>query len=98
MYDIETGHELWAIRATAVRDFHFPVPAISPDGRMALVGLMPIKEITAIGLVSSQDGRILQRLPAPGASFSTGFVRDGQAVWTHADGVTAIYELRASAP
>ena len=98
MFDIGTGEELWSIRATAVRDFHFPVPAFSSDGRMALVGLMPTEEITAIGLVSSQDGRILQRLPAPGASFSMGFVRGGRTVWTHANGVTALYELRANTP
>jgi hypothetical protein len=94
MYDIETGQESWSIRATAVRDFHFPVPAISPDGRMALVGLMPAKEIPAIGLVSMQDGRILQRLPAPGASYSMGFVQSGKSVWTHYFGVTALYEMR----
>jgi len=96
MYDIETGQELWTIRATAVRDFHFPVPAISPDGRMALVGLMPLEEIPAIGLVSMQDGRIIQRLAAPGPSYSMGFVQGGRSVWTHYFGVTALYELRAT--
>ena len=94
MHEIETGQELWTIRATAVRDFHFPAPAISPDGRMALVGLMPAKEMPAIGLVSMQDGRILQRLPAPGASYSMGFVQGGRSVWTHYFGVTALYEMR----
>ena len=94
MHAIETGQQLWTIRATAVRDFQLPQPAISPDGRAALVGLMPAEEIAAIGLVSMQDGKILQTLPAPGASYSMGFVKGGRSVWTHADGVTALYELR----
>jgi hypothetical protein len=94
MYDPETGRELWTIRATAVRDFHFPIPAMSPDGRMALVGLMPAEEIPTIGLVSMQDGTIIQRLPAPGPSCSMGFVQGGRSVWTHYFGVTALYGLR----
>src|SRR5581483_5201688 len=40
LHDVESGRALWTMRATAVHDFGFPVPSISPDGRTALVGLM----------------------------------------------------------
>jgi hypothetical protein len=96
LHDIGTGRELWTIRATAVHDFQFPAPVLSPDGRMALVGLMPTEGIPPIGLVSTQDGKVLQKLPAPGGRYAIGFARGGQIVWTHANGLTAFYELRGS--
>jgi hypothetical protein len=98
LHDVETGRELWTIRATAVRHFAFPAPAISPDGRTALVGLMPTEGVPPIGLISMQDGTILQTLPAPGGPYAMGFACGGRTVWTHAIGLTALYDVRAGAP
>ena len=98
LHDVETGRELWTMRATAVRDFGFPAPSISPDGRTALVGLMPTEGIPPIGLLSAQDCKILQTLPAPGGAYAMGFTRGGRAVWTNAEGLTALYEFHAGAP
>jgi hypothetical protein len=98
LHDVDTGRELWTMRATAVHDFGFPAPSISPDGRTALVGLMPTEGIPPIGLISAQDGKILQTLPAPGRTYAMGFARGGRAVWTNADELTALYEFRANVP
>jgi len=66
LHDVDTGRELWTMRATAVRDFGFPAPSICP----ALVGLMPTVGRPSIGFISTQDGRVLQTLPAPGAPYA----------------------------
>jgi hypothetical protein len=106
LHDLATGRELWAIRATAVNDHEFPMPAISPDGRYALIGLMPrppsaemaqISSAThaSIALIAMDDGSIVQTFPAPGGDYAMGFVRGGRAVWAHAYGLTALYDLRA---
>jgi hypothetical protein len=105
LHDLATGRELWAIRATAVNDFEFPTSAISPDGRYALIGLMPgplsagkvniAGAIEAsIALVAMDNGAIVQTFPAPGPAYAMGFARGGRTVWAHAYGLTALYDLR----
>jgi WD40 repeat protein len=93
LHDLDTGRALWSIRATATRDHEFPAPAISEDGRYALVGLMPRDDSVQIALIAMNDGRIVQTLPAPGGAYTMGFARGGRTVWTHAYGVTALYNL-----
>ena len=101
LHDLETGRELWTIRATATNDYEFPMPAISQDGRYALVGLMPERTNVRIALVSMDDGKVVQTIPVPGGIYVTGsygayamgFARDGRTVWTSALGLTALYDL-----
>jgi hypothetical protein len=101
LHDLTTGQALWTIRATAVDDYEFPTPAISQDGRYALVGLMPQRTNPQIALVSMDDGTVVQTFPVPGGiyvtgSYAMGFVRGGRAVWTSALGLTALYELASA--
>jgi hypothetical protein len=94
MHDVATGRLLWSIRATVTEDYAFPTPAISPDVRFALVGLVPDGALPHIALVRLEDGSIVQTIPAPGGDYAMGFARAGLSVWTHAYGLTALYDVQ----
>jgi hypothetical protein len=94
LHDLETGRLLWSIRATVTADYKFPTPAISPDARFALVGLVPDGGRPQIALVKLEDGTIVQTIPAPGGDYTMGFARAGLSVWTHAYGLTALYDVQ----
>jgi hypothetical protein len=96
VHDLDTGRALWTIRATATADYEFPTPAISQNGRYALVGLMPTDARPLIALVFMDDGKIVQTFPAPGGDYAMGFMRGGRGVWTHAYGLTALYDLNVN--
>jgi hypothetical protein len=96
LHDVATGRELWTIRAAVNRDLEFPTPAISPDGRYALVGLVPDKR-PLIALVAMDSGEIVQRLPGPGGDHAFGFANGGRTIWTHAYGLTALYDVKTPA-
>jgi hypothetical protein len=96
LHDVATGRALWAIRAAITMDYDFPAPAISQDGCYALIGLAPnVRPL--IALVSMDDGQIVQTIPAPGSSYAMGFTRGGSSVWTHAYGLTALYDVQPAA-
>jgi hypothetical protein len=97
LHDLATGQLLWSIRATVTNDYEFPGPAISPDGRYALVGLVPTDTGSVIALISMSSGEVIQTVPSPGGRYAMGFARDGLSVWTHAYGVTAVYDVGARA-
>lgn len=92
LHDVMTGQPRWAIRATVTNDYEFPTPAISPDGRYALIGLVPTDR-PYIAVVTMDRGEIVQTIPAPGGDYAMGFAREGRTVWTHAHGLTAFYEV-----
>lgn len=94
LHDLETGKPVWTIRATVNADYEFLAPAISDNGRFALVGLVPNDTGTLIGVVSMIDGKIVQTLPAPGGDYAMGFACGGRTVWTHANGLTALYDIQ----
>jgi hypothetical protein len=96
MHDLENGRLLWSIRATVKSDHEFPAPAISPDAQFALIGLVPENTRPLIALVAMEDGKIVQTLPAPGGTYAMGFSQGGRLVWTHAYGLTALYDLQPS--
>lgn len=95
--DLRSGQVLWSIRATVTADHEFSTPAISPDGRYALIGLVPQSERPLIALITMEDGKIVQTFPSPGGVYTMGFVRGGLTVWTHAYGLTALYDVRTGA-
>ena len=95
MHDLEDGRLLWSIRATVSYRYEGPAPAISPDGRFALIELPPEGARPLIALVALEDGKIVQTIPAPSGYFGMGFARAGQSVWTHAHGLTALYDIQS---
>jgi hypothetical protein len=96
LHDLEDGRLLWSIRATVTSDYEFPAPAISPDARFALIGLVPEGARPLIALVAMEDGKIVQTIPSPGGNYAMGFSRGGLSVWTHAHGLTALYDVQPS--
>jgi hypothetical protein len=94
LHDLNNAAPLWTVRATVVAGKELPGPAISPDGKYALLGLYPKDGRLPVALISMADGKIIQIIPAPGDRFAMGFARGGQIIWTHAHGVTAIYDMR----
>ena len=75
LHDLETGRQIWKIRAAVNRPSQVGVPAISDDGRYALVALPPDQPRSPIALVSMNDGKVVQTLPSPGESLnSMGFL------------------------
>jgi hypothetical protein len=96
LHDLETGRKIWDIRAIVHRPALFPNPAISDDGRYAVVGLPYNGPHSQIALISMDDGKIVQtfRSPAQVSLNSIGFLQGGHGVWIHSDGVTVLYDLR----
>jgi len=91
------------VRATVPRLDFYPNPAISEDGRYALVGL-PYDgpgPHAQIALISMDHGKIVQRFrsPGPGSLNSIGFLQGDRGVWVRSDstGETALYDLHARA-
>lgn len=96
LHDLETGRQIWKIRAAVNRPSQVATPAISDDGRYALVALPPDQPRSPIALISMNDGKVVQTLPSPGESVdSMGFLPGGRTVWTHSRGLTAFYDIRA---
>ncbi|WP_315781149.1 MULTISPECIES: hypothetical protein [unclassified Bradyrhizobium] len=103
LYDLATGRQLWALRAApSSYPQHFPNPAISEDGRHALVGLPDDASDphARVALVSMSDGTIVQRtrLPWPGPLNAIGFLQKDRGVWLRDTyGETALYDFHGRA-
>jgi hypothetical protein len=96
LYDIDKGEIVWRLRRTSdVNDLPPAPPAISPDGRYALIGLEPEAHGERhSALVSMRDGRILQMIPANYYQHLLGFADGGRLVWLNAESWSAVYRLR----
>jgi hypothetical protein len=99
LHDLETGRQLWDVRAIVYQNALYPNPAISDDGRYALVGLPSNGSHSQIALISMDDGKIVQTFSSPGQVQlnSIGFLQGGRGLWMHSEGVTVLYDLRARA-
>lgn len=96
LYDIDRGEVVWRLRRTAdVSDMPWAPPAISPDGRYALIGLEPEADANRrAALVSMRDGRILQTIPATYNQHLLGFADGGRLAWFNAGTYSAVYRVR----
>lgn len=95
-HDFETGKAKWAIRGCAAQPVkNYPFPAVQPNGRYALLGLPTLKFLgtAQIGVVDLDEGKIIQRLPAPGDDYSVGFSKGGAIAWTYGDGKFVTYSI-----
>jgi hypothetical protein len=99
LYALPDGRVLWTLRARREEPFHDrdPVPAISPDGAYALIGL-PFELYSAndparLALVSMRDGKIVQTMRAAGPRSALGFAKGGAIAWTHNMGLTLFYSV-----
>lgn len=97
--DLRSGQAVWSIEGTAHTFTTTLKPAISPDGRYALISMPSSKDGDAqgrsvIALIAMKDGRVLQRF----ATVTTGktelrFAQDGQSVSIAAHSTVAVYRL-----
>jgi hypothetical protein len=93
--DIETGKLIWSINGTAKTFSGTNVPAISPDGRLALIS-MPQREgpYATTALVDMISGKVLQEVPNPwNTECTTSFSPDGKTVWLSGGSRIVTYRL-----
>jgi len=88
---LPSGKPLWSVSGTAKTFSSSDVPAISPDGRFALIS-MPAY---TVALVSMEHGTVLQQLPKPWTSeCAMGFSGDGKLVWISGGSRIVFYRLK----
>lgn len=92
---LDTGKPVWTMNGIATNFSSSVKPAISPDGRYALISLPPNQHVgETIALISLQDGSVIQSLPLPSTCRKVGFHRDGRTVWFSGGNWIGIYQLR----
>ena len=80
--DVDSGKVIWSITGTANLFSNDGVPAISPNGRYALISMPSEYGKESAALVEMASGKILQRIPSSGALHSKlGFSRDNKRAW-----------------
>lgn len=101
LWEIETGRKLWSIAGTAFDFSQTYQPAISPDGRYALIS-MPVgngSHRETIALISMADGHEIQRFNKPEAfDFALRFGRDGRSFSIDGDLAILTYQLAKKRP
>jgi hypothetical protein len=93
--DIATGKLIWSINGTARRFSGTNVPAIGPDGKLALIS-MPQRDgpYASTALVDMISGKVLQEVPNPwNSECTTGFSPDGKLVWISGGSRIVTYRL-----
>ena len=83
LYDLDTGRPVWNVR-TGSEWLAYPLaPAISPDGRFALVQVAYGSGGPQLALVSMRDGETIQRLPIfpMRGPADVGYANGGRTIW-----------------
>lgn len=99
LVDLATRRVEWRVQARAAQFWSQSAPpAISPDGRFALIEMPPNNERRPIALIDMEDGRVVQRL-APSHTYSYahsfGFTQSGRRVWVAVGNQVGLYDLVA---
>ncbi|WP_123905496.1 WD40 repeat domain-containing protein [Sphingobium cloacae] len=91
---LSTGNIIWSLRGTAREFSGSDVPAISPDGRYALISMPREKHRSTTALISMASGKIIQQIPRPSTSGCTvGFSRDGRKAWISGETTVYIFDI-----
>ena len=95
LQSLPSGKQIWAIRDTATKmGGTYPAPAISPDGRLAMIGI-PANDEYRLALISMKDGRVLQKIRPPWASeVVVSFSPDGSLAYVSGGATIAVYAIR----
>lgn len=98
LIDVASRQVLWRVSARADRFWNrASAPAISGDGRHALIEIPPTSDRAPIALIDMRTGRIVQRIaPTLTGSYrpSFGFTAGGRRVWVDVGNVILFYEVR----
>ncbi|KWV47063.1 hypothetical protein AS026_13925 [Rhizobium altiplani] len=90
--EVSSGRLIWSLSGTAQTFSTSEVPAISPDGRYALI-TMP-SDYDHIALVSMTDGTVLQRFRMPyWGALTLGFSPDAKQAWVTGGAVMAVFNI-----
>jgi len=90
-----TGKVIWSISGTARKFAANHWPAISPDGRYALISL-PNRDRPTTALISMKSGEILQELSDDwwGSKKLMQFAPDGKSFWISGGRLVAVYDIQ----
>ena len=93
--EMSTGKLIWSILGTAKRFSSSDRPAISPNGRYALISMPASERGPTTALVSMQSGRVLQQIPDPWTSeCAVGFSQDSKTAWISGGSALVTYRVR----
>lgn len=97
LIDVVTRRVLWSVPATASQFWpQRAAPAMSGDGRFALVELPPSGMRRGIGLIDMRDGKVIQTIaPSMIGSYPDkfGFTQDSKRVWVATSGIVRFYSF-----
>lgn len=92
--EVNSGRVLWSISGTAKTFQRTLKPAISDDGKLALIALPSEGSTLSVALISMQDGRVIQRLDElPNVIQGLGFRDKDRSVWLSGLNLLATYKL-----
>lgn len=97
LIEVSSGRVLWRLRRRVDRFWNQNAsPAVSGDGRFALIALPPEDDRLPIALVDMRNGRIVQTMaPAHVGSYAyaLGFTEDGRRAWVAVHNRMIFYEF-----
>lgn len=95
LIDVKTQKGIWQVPARATVFWSQRTnPAISPDGRFALVEMPSDDNQRIIGLISMTDGKVLEQFAASHTGsmpIDFGFMADGKHAWVMCNGIFLRY-------
>jgi len=93
--EIRSGKVIWLVTGTAPMFSNDGMPAISPNGRYALISLPTSHQGETAALIEMASGKILHRIPSSGAFHSGfGFSLDSRTAWASGYSRFAEYRIR----
>ncbi|MDZ4374377.1 MAG: hypothetical protein U1C74_23545 [Phenylobacterium sp.] len=95
LHDLRNGRVLWTVEAEDDWGSAPAAPAVSPDGKIAMVGLPPRQGEPNLAVVSMKDGRVLQRIRANSDRRAAyGFSADGRTAWVALESTAVFFDVR----
>ena len=95
LVDVETGGVVWSISGTAANLTRSNLPAVSPDGKLALISLPGEGKRPITALVSMDDGHVIQEIQTPpwGGQLGLGFSADSKKTWISGGATIAVFDI-----
>ena len=91
---LSTGRIIWSLKGTAKEFSGSNVPAISLDGRYALISMPRENHRSTTALISMASGKVIQQIPHPWTSgCAVGFSRDGRKAWISGGAAAYIFDI-----
>lgn len=92
--ELPSGRLIWSVSGAAKASSSYGVPAISRDGRYALILMLTEDRGPTAALISMETGEVLQEIPSPGMSeCAIGFSRDSSAAWISCRSRLVMYDI-----